>query len=486
MNRFFAPIAAAVGLAAASPAADPPPLNLLVLGDKPTRVELGVEVDGTPVAKRWADAFAALFAFHDRDGNGELDQTEAARLPSAFALRQIAWGQFAAGSGEPPAFADLDANADGAVRADELAGFYRRAGLGNVLVGVGKPPVPDALSAAIRKRIDADGDGKTTAAEWAKAEAALLQLDANDDELVTANELVDKSAYPGALGAVLLSAPSPTARPDAVADGIPLVVLDSTVDAGRVAKRGGMSADSLRSLRENPPARVWAVRLGKGAAPAALASHTDGNLQFHLRSDDGKLPDQTAAARKRSVAAFAEFDTNADGTLDATELTNPKARHLRANAGAADRDGDGTLTKPEFGAWLDLREQFAAAHVLLTVIDRGPGLFEILDGDHDGALSVRELRTAWPRLKAAGCVTGDEFDRAKLPRVLLATVSRGHPKSAVRVPGRAGPEWFRAMDRNQDGDVSRREFTGDPALFDKLDADKNGLISPDEAAKAGK
>jgi hypothetical protein len=70
-----------------------------------------------------------------------------------------------------------------------------------------------------------------------------------------------------------------------------------------------------------------------------------------------------------------------------------------------------------------------------------------------------------------------------LPRVLLAAASQGYPQT-LAIDMRRGPAWFRAMDRNGDGDVSRREFTGPPEVFDKLDLDKDGLISPEEAAKA--
>jgi hypothetical protein len=40
------------------------------------------------------------------------------------------------------------------------------------------------------------------------------------------------------------------------------------------------------------------------------------------------------------------------------------------------------------------------------------------------------------------------------------------------------------MDRNHDGDVSRREFLGPRDQFDRLDRDKDGLIDPDEARAA--
>ena len=40
------------------------------------------------------------------------------------------------------------------------------------------------------------------------------------------------------------------------------------------------------------------------------------------------------------------------------------------------------------------------------------------------------------------------------------------------------------MDRNRDGDVSRREFLGTREQFDRLDRDHDGLIAPAEAEAA--
>ena len=44
-----------------------------------------------------------------------------------------------------------------------------------------------------------------------------------------------------------------------------------------------------------------------------------------------------------------------------------------------------------------------------------------------------------------------------------------------------GPLWFRKMDRNGDGDVSRREWLGSAEEFRKIDTDGDGLISAEEA-----
>ena len=44
-----------------------------------------------------------------------------------------------------------------------------------------------------------------------------------------------------------------------------------------------------------------------------------------------------------------------------------------------------------------------------------------------------------------------------------------------------GPVWFRKMDRNRDGDVSRKEWLGTKEAFDEIDTDRDGLISAEEA-----
>ena len=482
-------------------------LNLLVLEDKPVRLELRVEIDGKSVPAVWDETFTKLFSFHDRDDDGFLDKAEAGRLPSAFALRQVLWGQISPFAGAAPLFADLDLNADGKVSSEELADDYRRAGLGGVLVGAGKPTATEQLTDALLKHLDTNKDGKVDEAEWKAAPASLRKLDKNDDELVGPGELVEKTLYPGATGAILYSAPSPNAKPDSTIDALPFLVLplrtadthwvSVVADRREKAKATAIKSDALPALRQGDPAAAWNVNLGtrkKDVAPlCALGSkppanarllYATGSVRLELRADEGKLMEQTAAARKRFTALFAECDANADGTLDEKELGTPKAGSCKQMAATADRDGDCKLTEKEFAAWLGLQEQIAKGHVFLSVLDHGSGLFEFLDADHDGSLSVRELRAAWSRLSEAGCVTGRNFDRAKLPRQLLAAVSHGHPQTIIGKPVRTGPAWFLAMDRNGDGDVSIKEWVGDLDVFRKLDVDGDGLLSSHEAGKA--
>jgi len=190
-------------------------------------------------------------------------------------------------------------------------------------------------------------------------------------------------------------------------------------------------------------------------------------------------------ARTRFLDRFTDADADADGFVDEKEVAKRNQAELKQLILIADRDGDGKLSHKELVAWLDVQDQVAAGHVLLTILDHGAGLFELLDADNDGSLSVPELRRALDQVKTVGCITPEgKFDAAKLPQQLILTASRGHPINPLGSARREGPAWFKAMDRNGDGYVSRREFTGTAEVFDKLDLDKDGLLSPEEAEKA--
>jgi Ca2+-binding EF-hand superfamily protein len=131
--------------------------------------------------------------------------------------------------------------------------------------------------------------------------------------------------------------------------------------------------------------------------------------------------------------------------------------------------------------------------VTLTLwVAPGPrGWFEWLDANQDGQIGPAELRGAWERLadaesKKRGWLSLPDEKGANYTLTLV--VGPGKPGVRLTRPegsdGR-GPAWFRAMDRNGDGFVSRAEFLGSARDFDRLDADGDGLISPAEAEKAG-
>ncbi|GIW87685.1 MAG: hypothetical protein KatS3mg108_2009 [Isosphaeraceae bacterium] len=191
------------------------------------------------------------------------------------------------------------------------------------------------------------------------------------------------------------------------------------------------------------------------SAVEQLDANADGVLE---RSE---IPEEGLPAFDRLLR---RGDTNNDGKLDTPELRSlgERVRGLAGMAGAGgqrlrtmDANQDGKVSRDEF---------------------RGPAaLFDRLDADKDGVLSGDELRPARPGATRPG-------DRPAGPPVGRPG---GPPASRPDAgPNAPGPRRLANLDQNGDGKISRDEFRGPAALFDRLDADKDGVLSGDELRPA--
>ncbi len=385
-------------------------------------------------------------------------------------------------------------------------------------------------------------------------------MDENEDEIVTTRELVPNAANPNQFAALLAmggagnrnkATSSPLLVPVLTRDEVPadlatrmqerygtkekgkdLHQKDLGLDEATFKKldtngNGKLDSTELGGFVKRTPDIELVLRLGKkkdaearmevvtgeGRSPLAdkfkpnemLGLLDLGLTRAELRPNDQEGPDRIALMRQDYLIQFRQVDTNGDGVVDAAEAKgNGRLNRLFK---AMDRDGDGKLTEKQLGAYFDhlqeLQKRVAAGSVALTITDQSRGLFDLLDTDRDGRLSVREMRQAPKLLK--------QFDRAKkgylmredLPRTYrlelrraavnlgdgggLAAVAElysGSYDSYEAEGSSKGPLWFRKMDKNRDGDVSRKEWLFSEELFRKIDTDGDGLISVQEAEKA--
>jgi Ca2+-binding EF-hand superfamily protein len=241
--------------------------------------------------------------------------------------------------------------------------------------------------------------------------------------------------------------------------------------------------------------------LPKGAQVRRLA---DGDVEFafeQVRLDIHVENGNTAAEGARRVIQqqFKAADVNKDGYLEGKELAamNAPQSPLAGLSNVIDRDGDGKLYLKELTEFVDRQLAAARLRLLVTTSDQGRAIFGILDLDRDRRLGAREVTRTVDRVMSwdksgDGRVTPDEIPyhfQVRIARSGLAgLVGEGLANLGPRLMSAsraadpaAGPEWFQKMDRNHDGDISRREFLGPRDQFDRLDRDKDGLIDPDEA-----
>jgi Ca2+-binding EF-hand superfamily protein len=409
----------------------------------------------------------ALFKHLDLDHDGKLSAHE-------LALAEKSLGA-------------VDVNDDDLITPSDLVpglelGFGRpveRPGRGELtpplsLVNPDDPPAKQA--APLLSRYDKDKDGKVSRAEIGFDEATFTALDANKDGQLDATELANWFQKPPDLElAVPLSGPRPSQAASALAAFFGAPEKEPPIEVVSPGGRAPAQAASLQARDDG------ALLLTADATRVEFVKErgSEDNLnnvrRFFREQFRGALRDKKTYLEKKEAAR------------------NP---FLKGLFPLLDRDGDGKATEEEFDAFLDLLGRGATSFTVVVVGDRGACLFELLDTNRDRQLSLRELRAAWQSVAAWDANKDGSLAREEVPRHLRLTLCAGmpgrarflgidegpaSPRAGVKA---AGPLWFRRMDVNGDGDVSRREWLGSEEDFRRIDRDGDGLISVEEALKA--
>lgn len=521
---------------------------LLYLSDSgPLVIRIQVTIDGLSHGAVWDKFVKELFADLDRNDDGALSGDEIDSVPTRQQWQQMGL-PIAGGRSVARSTADF-APRDGRVTPEELANYLERFVGDPLSVTIARQPQPgrrDALmtpaqagDSALTERLDADKDGKLSAAEFVLS-TDMRKFDLDDDGAISRAELQPlQNPYvrqAGRTGRPATSAAGPfldlggdqsptrlvrrvIERYDAGAKDGRLSRAELKSGAVRFAKLdldgdGHLDFDELRQLiRGDAPHISVVVRLGErkprqrpvevSVAPSAKdlveGVREGGEASTVLALGKTQLEFNTSGAVSMLAVAsaferqFGALDRDNNGYLDKAEVENN--RTLRDAFQLMDADGDEKVFQKEFTTYFERLADAARALTLLSISDQGNRLFDILDTSRDGRLSPRELAAGREKIGA----WDEDGDRlvagGEIPQTWRLQVARGAPRFGVsnfvrtaptstRSRDVGGPAWFVRMDRNEDGEVTRREFLGKLGDFDRLDADHNGALDSDEALAA--
>ncbi len=237
------------------------------------------------------------------------------------------------------------------------------------------------------------------------------------------------------------------------------------------------------------PPEVRVAKLSDGDIEVSIG---EVSLEFHAESGEHAAED----ARRYYAGQFQAADKDNNKYLEKTEVKDHGPFPVLFDM--MDKDGDGKLYMKEVDAFVDQQTQAARSQLVLSVADQGRAIFAIMDLNRDRELGIREIRDAVARVSSWDKDRDGQIRSDEIPHHYQLAIGRGQitavgmsrfvAREAIGAPGArqpgAGPSWFRKMDHNRDGDISRREFLGPRAVFERLDRDHDGLIDADEASRA--
>ncbi len=502
---------------------------LLLLDNGPLHLRLHIAVGAqSPSAARAATALRMMKAL-DTNQDGQLSQEEAQRSP-LFREKQ-----------RPKAAAFIK-SIGAQLKMSPKEVEQRLAQIGGETITYRQNTSTSDSDSVVFQLLDANGDSVVDADEMFEAVDLLLARDVDDDECVTLDEVTpapDPMATP--VNAVT-TAPTPAGPTvaellrDTHQTLLPAQLL-LKYDTNRNRKLspeelhwpaerltpcdadrdGQLSQRELENIKHSPVDVELAVDVIRPKDGGTMLKVLNASVPRH---DDERYPDLATLSLANAVITFStrevdpfetsmtfalrtfnELDVDNNGYLDRDE-TMTRERFGRGLFDQIDTDGDGKIFGEEMKEFIRAQGEPTANTCQITVFDDGAGFFSAIDTNGDRRISMREMRYADKTLKTMERDTTPGLGEKEPSRRYRIEFARGvfnpfgntdrpmvnpgmpQPTVAEARPRPVGPIWFQRWDRNNDGDITWREFLGPRDVFEQLDADRDELIDPKEAAAA--
>jgi Ca2+-binding EF-hand superfamily protein len=534
------------GSSAATAEVKPDERFLVLTPGGPVIVDLIIQLQGSGYENALASLVEQAFKVADEDGDGKATWKDVGENPK-FRSGQFGNLVADTDEERQQLVRMYDTDRDGLVDRDELPRFLTRNFNGArsfTLRSSNEYRTSNRSRSHTRILLDKNHDGAITAEEMDAAPGMLLNRDADDDEVVGLAEIknsIDDMAAP----AMMMSTRRRTNEPDtaiwltnpsidlAKRWGVVQFLLQELYSYGEAISESDwpLTADLYRQLDANSDGSLQRTELNK---LLDVPAHLFVEVQFDGKSEKERgpriklrqlsselavwkpsvkelptrlslqLPDveleffvnEDASLSNVEQAAKAQFmalDRDKNGYLEKTEVPE-QTPGMDATFESFDADSDGKVYEPEIVAYLDQRNAVVRAQVRARVADQEDALFTALDTDGDGRLNTREIRKSPERLREIDRNSDGRLQSHEIPGSMVVGFVRGNaqqdaqlfsaPASVAATVDASVPRWYRGMDANSDGEISRREFFGDQVQFDRIDTDHDGFILPQEAQKS--
>ncbi|MGF1582962.1 MAG: hypothetical protein ACFCD0_26885 [Gemmataceae bacterium] len=535
----------AIPVGASSDEAASQSVEVVYWGETPKLFRLDIRINGEPPNQLFRSVVADWVRYCDRDSDGKLNALEIRNMPDATSFASILRN----GYYYPRNTVGLDITTFGKspqekVSVDDLVAHYsanpRMASI-QLSPSLNRPRSTSSSKRWLFEAIDTNDDRKLSKQELTAGIELIRKYDANDDEMLIETEIPGAPMTTGVavrptrrIPSVPIVLPSfelvLTAADRAKLPEMLLVKYDRDKNGGLTQKELGLSKEQFSKLDADQDGvltltetKIWRnvvqvtqVQLPIGTAgmmgmkkpnketrkPTFLEkirkrnnSFRVGNANIAFRVTAPILPAPSAQANYY-IRLFQMANPKKKKYLTMVDLIDRRYTYLRKVFPLFDKNGDRKITEAEIQRFWNLLQRSRNQYVSVKFQSEGRKLFTVIDGNRDGRLTMRELLSAWDDLKTLDFDKDEQISEQEFPKEFTVYVSQGRiystnnpytPRPVSRTSYRGnGPLWFQRMDTNGDGDVSAREFLGDRGIFDRLDADKDGLIDAIEATKAQK